>query len=259
MTRTVFRTLASVVTVMAVTSLGVTVVGCSDRSLELDGAGSSEQGSDGDGSSVGDGDGDSDGDGDDDGDGDGNGDGDGDGSSNCGEDPGYGPLEVGELAKHLQGTDAFGEPFDMGDWCGTPAVIDICATWCAPCHTLAACIAGSDSDCSIMGIGVEHPGLAQDLRALLDDGLARWLTVIVQNDENGWTTDPMVAADFHELYLNENVDVIVAVDPLLVFGNLAQLSLFPTVHTVDEKLRWLGLDDNKTWNNVAEIVDIYGD
>ncbi len=180
--------------------------------------------------------------------------GDGDGDTHCGEDPGYGSLAVGAPAKHIQGTDAFGEAFDMGDWCGKPGVIDILAEWCGPCHMVSECMAGNDSTCGNVFGGT----LGADLRGLLENDQARWVTVVVQANDNSWTTDPALATNWDNLYPNEHISVVAVDDPSALFANMGPLGVFPTIQTTDEELKWLWLEDGQTWNNLVNIVDIYG-
>jgi hypothetical protein len=233
---------------------GAAELGTSLETSGGDGDGDGDSG-DGDGDpgdgDPGDGDGDGDG-GDGDGDtGDGDGDGgDGDGDPvSCGTDPGWGTVAIGQPVKHIAAHNHLGEAVNVCEWAGTPIVMDLSALWCGPCHMASAYLATGTGQDPFSGIG-------PDLRTMIGDGTAIWLTFLVQDDTNGDATT-MHAAAWDAMYHHDNIPVLNELDtPML--PNYLQVGCWPTAWVIDPELNFHGVDDCATWNQLAAMVTEFG-
>jgi hypothetical protein len=227
---------------------GALELGTSLETSEGDGDGDTGDGDgdtgDGDGDTTGDGDGDTTGDGD----GDTTGDGDGD-AGDCGVDPGWGTVAIGQPVKHVAAHNHLGEEVNMCDWAGTPMVMDLSAVWCGPCNMASAYLATGTGQDPFSGIG-------PDLRTMIETGTVVWLTFLVQ-DSNSADATVMNAAQWDAQYHHDNIPVVNELDtPML--PTYLQVACWPTAWVIDPDMNFHGLDDCATWNQLAAMVAEFG-
>jgi hypothetical protein len=152
-----------------------------------------------------------------------------------------GPIPV----KHIAAHNHLGEAVNVCEWAGTPIVMDLSALWCGPCHMASAYLATGTGQDPFSGIG-------PDLRTMIGDGTAIWLTFLVQDDTNGDATT-MHAAAWDAMYHHDNIPVLNELDtPML--PNYLQVGCWPTAWVIDPELNFHGLDDCATWNQLAAMV-----
>jgi hypothetical protein len=176
--------------------------------------------------------------------------GDGDGDPvGCGADPGWGAVAIGQPVKHIAAYNHLGEAVNVCDWAGTPIVMDLSALWCGPCHMASEYLATGATQDPFSGIG-------PDLRAMIGDGSAIWLTFLVQDDTEGDATT-MHAAAWDAMYHHDNIPVLNELDtPML--PNYLQVGCWPTAWVIDPELNFHGVDDCATWNQLAAMVTEFG-
>jgi hypothetical protein len=167
----------------------------------------------------------------------------------CATDPGWGTLAVGEPAKHIQGFDQTGEPFNMCEYGGTPIIIDVAAVWCGPCNDVSAYFAQGGAD-------PFGGGLGDQLTTMIADGSVIWMTSLVEDANSGPATVTNAMA-WDQSYPNPNIPVVVEGD-ISMLPNYFQLQCWPSAFIVDHEMNWMGFDDCQTWNQLVAVVQTYG-
>lgn len=93
--------------------------------------------------------------------------------------------ELAEPVPAVTGTTLHGEPFDIGELHGRFVVVNVLASWCAPCRRELPILAGAarryaDHDVAIIGLAMRDK--ADAALALLRDTGAEDLTVVADPD-----------------------------------------------------------------------------
>jgi hypothetical protein len=171
------------------------------------------------------------------------------GGAACGNDPGWGPLQEGELAKHIQGFDQHGEAFDMCEFAGTPIIIDVAAVWCGPCNQVSQYFSQGGAD-------PFGGGLGDQLTTMINNDTVIWLTTLVE-DANSAPATVEVAAMWDQQYPHPKIPVVVEGD-ISMLPSYFQLGCWPSAFIVDHEMKWMGFDDCQTWNQLVEVVQTYG-
>jgi hypothetical protein len=86
------------------------------------------------------------------------------------------PVLVGaQFPRFDIGVDQFGQVVDLYDFGGTPTltIVDASATWCEPCQITSAWMAGGEDRW-------DYDVLYAPVRAAVDDGRVRWVTVLTE-------------------------------------------------------------------------------
>ena len=142
-------------------------------------------------------------------------------------DPGLDtPLELGGQVGRFVGVDQHGDEVDLYDLAGSdvPIVLDVSATWCAPCNELSAWLSGDRS------LDDMYPGV----RRAVKRGDVRWVTLMVQ-DAAGMGATGETCEEWDEEYPHSEIPVIADGEALMA-EHLGVTGL-PTLRLLDPDLR----------------------
>jgi hypothetical protein len=133
---------------------------------------------------------------------------------------------VGVRFPRLVAVDQYGDMVDLYDFAGTPVVIDASTLWCGICEEQAAWLAGAPD----ASADRTYPGV----RALVDSGAVRWVTVITE-DGGGAPAVQEDVAWWDEAFPHPLIPVLADTDGQLV--DWLHLNSYPTLVLVDGDMR----------------------
>lgn len=81
------------------------------------------------------------------------------------------PLQVGDLAPEYGAPSLAGDSLSLSDFEGRPVVVNLWATWCAPCRQempeLQALADRYGDALAVVGVSIDRPGAEEDVRGFL--------------------------------------------------------------------------------------------
>lgn len=134
---------------------------------------------------------------------------------------GPGHAADGAAPPAFAGVDQYGDTVRLYDFHSDGSewvVVDIAAAWCSPCLATAGWLAGAD----VEGFGAGWQGV----RAAVDDGRVRWITVLGQ-DVEGERPSGEASEAWHEAFPHARIPVLADPDQILV--GYADVTGWPTV------------------------------
>lgn len=137
--------------------------------------------------------------------------------------------DEGDRVGHLVGFDQFGDEVDIYDFGnqGVPIILDVSAQWCPPCQAVAGWLAWESDPYDL-------EDTYADLRAVVNEGLIRWVTVMEQNNQGGAPSQE-TAEQWDDDYPNENIPVLADSEPDQVLIHLEQMG-YPSFHALDDQM-----------------------
>ena len=169
--------------------------------------------------------------------------------ADCGMDPGWGSVQVGQPVKHVAAKDQTGASVNLCEWAGTPIALDAAAVWCGPCQLASQYLSTGTGQDPFGGLG---PGL----KAAVDAGNIIWLTALLE-DVNGGPGTVADASAWDENYPNPNIPVIAEDDVPMLSGYLPG-NCVPRVFVIDPELNFWALDDCASWNHLGNMLNEWG-
>ena len=155
---------------------------------------------------------------------------------------------VGAQIPRWNAVDQWGQTVDLYDLAmgGVPIVIDIAATWCGPCNSMADWLDGANNGFM--------PDDYEPVREAVWDGDVRWVTTLFQ-DGQGNPADWRDAEDWYDNYPTENVPVLADEGSDLI--NWIDAPGIPSLSLVDlETMEMVIVDDTSAvMNRVLSEVE----
>nr|WP_255216809.1 hypothetical protein [Pseudenhygromyxa sp. WMMC2535] len=139
---------------------------------------------------------------------------------------------IGGTVPQWSSFDQFGEAFDLCSLGGNePIIVDISASWCPPCQSVAEWLAFDTGNTPLTPQGV--------VREQVEKGEIGWLTVLTEGPDSEIPVVVEDATNWHATYPNDAV--IVAIDPNFELASRIGLSGYPSFAMIDEHYRWYEL------------------
>ena len=141
---------------------------------------------------------------------------------------------VGAQIPRWEAVDQFGDTVDLYDLAmgGAPIVIDVAATWCGPCNSMADWLDGANNGF------IDSAG--NPIREAVWDGDVIWVTVLFQ-DAGGQPANGADVTDWYNNYPTEKV--LVLADPNSEVTNLINPPGIPSLSLLDEDMTFSIVDD----------------
>ncbi|MEQ1504261.1 MAG: hypothetical protein ABMB14_18610, partial [Myxococcota bacterium] len=144
--------------------------------------------------------------------------------------PGFsGSISIGGLYPDLVGVDQFGQEVHLYDLAGggVPVVVDFSTVWCPPCNDWADYLAGIET---VNNAWVNAP----NIRAAVESGEVRWVTVLLENISGGEPTD-QDAVSWSEVHPDDRIPVLIPGNPSapVHFGGI---NFYPTMMVLDDDM-----------------------
>jgi cytochrome c biogenesis protein CcmG/thiol:disulfide interchange protein DsbE len=137
---------------------------------------------------------------------------------------------VGQAAPPLQGQTLDGAPFDLTEWRGQVVLVNLWASWCAPCRREHPLLTSAQAQLGPRGlrvVGVDVRDGPEQARAFLGEhaGAATWPSVL---DPDGTRAVEWGTSALPETYLVDRDGTVVAkaigeVDPAWITGTVVPL------------------------------------
>lgn len=180
----------------------------------------------------------------------GDGDGDETGGAECGADPGWGQVAIGEPVKHVQAKNQEGEAVNLCEWAGMPIALDAAAVWCGPCQLASEYLSTGQGQDPFSGLG---PGL----KTAVDNGNIIWITTLMDSAQQGVPGTVSDAEAWDANYPHPNIPVLVEDDVPMLSGYLPG-NCVPRVFVIDPEMNFWALDDCASWNHLGDMLDEWG-
>jgi thiol-disulfide isomerase/thioredoxin len=161
------------------------------------------------------------------------------------DDPGFDSApERAARMPNFRVIDQFGDTFELYDLAGQPVILNPCATWCGPCHTLASWL-DYDTEQSY-GDG------ADVVRAAVHGGAIYWVEILFETN-SGVAAKAEDVADWAAVYPTPHV-VVVADDEYEV-TNYLYPSGIPSLYALDGELRFLEYPPADNYSGFGVMAD----
>jgi len=164
-----------------------------------------------------------------------------------------GGLETGTVVWNFSGVDQFGDTVSLYDFAfqGKPVLVDISTVWCPSCNGISALL---DEQPSTYDDIVESSApWILDLRTMLEEGDAYWITVLYE-DASGANVSAGTVADWYAEYPTEYIPVLADEDRLLREYVSKQPINLPTFFILQEDMT---IHDDGSGGILAVLEELY--
>jgi thiol-disulfide isomerase/thioredoxin len=161
-----------------------------------------------------------------------------------------GVLEVGAMMANYTLMDQFGDMVNLYDFAGqgVPIMIDISATWCPPCNSIASWLSGDDYD----GWGSSYTNIT----GMIENGDVYWITVLGENDI-GRVPDQATLEGWADDYPDPHIPVM-ADDENKSFAGTYLGGGWPTLFLLDEDMTIITVPTDANYWQALDDLDAMG-
>ena len=177
-------------------------------------------------------------------------------------DPGWESVpQTGSVMPNFTAIDQYGNEIQLYDLAmeGKPIILDVGTWFCEPCKSLAWYLStGSTGECPYADTILGELGWWNEdyeiTKALVDEGVIRWVTVLYSL---GTPVTPQDAAAWHEAFPHD--EIVVMADSTLQLQEYLNVGAMPHIDVLDENMVFLVYDVAGPKNGMKKIVELYGD